>query len=328
MVTGFVRTFTRAALAGAVLLALAPQAQAQTDNYPNRPIRIVVGFAPGGGNDLFARVIGPRLSERLGQPVVIENKPGAGGRAAAEFVAREPADGYTVLIGASGAMAIGPVIYKTNYQTLKSFIPVSMVADFPLLLAVHASHPARNVQELVAWTKANPEKTNYATSSPAFTLPTELFKMRTGARGVGIPYKSSGESLLSVISGQSTMTIADPPPAAPLVQDGRLRALAVTAKSRAAQFPDVPTMAEAGVADVEVGLWSGFFVPAGTPSGIVSRLEAEFRHVVLNTDAGEKLKGMAVNPVGGSAAEFAKAIEAEIALWTGVVKAGNLTFNE
>jgi tripartite-type tricarboxylate transporter receptor subunit TctC len=320
-------------LAGVALIALLaalPMASAQDSaaNYPNKTIRFVVGFAAGGGNDIFARIIGQKLSERTGQPVVVENKPGAAGRLSAEYVGTQPADGYTILVGASGAMAIGPLIYKTGYQTLKTFVPVTMIADFPLFLVVSPEHPAKTVQQLVAWTKANPGEANYATSSPAFTLPTELFKLRTGAQGVAIPYRSSNESVLSIMQGNAAMTIVDPPPSTQQVQAGKLRALAVTAKSRSRELPDVPTMAEAGVPDVNLGLWSGFFVPAGTPQPIVDKLAKEFREIVLNTDAKDRLVAMATTPSGIGPAEFARHIDAEIKLWEGVIKDGNLKFAE
>jgi tripartite-type tricarboxylate transporter receptor subunit TctC len=315
---------TSLALAALVAVPLAAHAQ----DYPSKPIRFIVGFAAGGGNDIFARIIGQKLSERTGQPVVIENKPGAGGRLSAEFVATQPADGYTVLVGATGAMAIGPLIYKTNYTALKSFVPVTMIADFPLFLVVSPDHPAKSVQDLVAWTKANPDKANYATSSPAFTLPTELFKMRTGAQGVPIPYRSSNESLLGVMGGNAAMTIVDPPPTTAQVQAGKLRALAVTAKARTRELPDVPTMAEAGVQDLNLGLWSGFFVPAGTPKPVVDKLAKELREIVLNTDAKDRLVAMAASPSGLGPDEFARHIDAEIKLWEGVIKAGNLKFAE
>jgi tripartite-type tricarboxylate transporter receptor subunit TctC len=302
-------------------------AQAQSE-FPTKPIRIVVGFAAGGGNDIFARIIAQKVTERTGWTVVIENKAGAGGRLAADHVATQPADGHTVLIGASGAMAIGPIIYKVNYSTLKSFAAVTMIADFPLLLVVKADHPAKTLRELVDWTKANPGKANYATSSPAFTLPIELFKMRTGAQGVGIPYKSSGESLIGILAGNATMTIVDPPPTTPQVKAGKLRALAVTGKTRSRELPDVPTMAEAGVPDVTLGLWSGFFVPAGTPRPVVDRLAGEFREVILNTDVKDKLLTMGVNPVGSSPEEFARHIDGEIRMWEAVVKEGNLKFSD
>ena len=284
----------------ALCATFAAPVSAQGD-YPGKVIRMIVGFAAGGGNDIFARLIAQKLSERTGWTVIIENKPGAGGRLAADYAAKEAPDGYTVLVGASGAMAIGPIIYKTGYDTLKSFEPVTMIADFPLILVVHPDHPAKTVKELVAWTKANPDKANYSTSSPAFTLPTELFKLRTGAKGVGIPYKSSGEMLLGVISGNAAMAIIDPPPTTAQVQAGKLRALAVTGAKRTRELPDVPTLGEAGVPDVVVGLWSGFFVPTGTPKPIIDKLARELREVILNTPVRDQLIGMAVNPAGNHA---------------------------
>jgi tripartite-type tricarboxylate transporter receptor subunit TctC len=314
-------------LALALTAATVAPAHAQTD-YPNKPIRFIVGFAAGGGNDIFARAIATKVQERTGWTVIVENKPGAGGRLAADYAAKEAPDGYTILVGASGAMAIGPIIFKTGYDTLKSFEPVTMIADFPLILVVHPDHPAKTAKELVEWTKANPDKANYATSSPAFTLPTELFKLRTGAKGVGIPYKSSGEMVLGVISGNSAMAIIDPPPTTGQVLAGKLRALAVTGAKRTRELPDVPTMAEAGVPGVVVGLWSGLFVPAGTPKPIVDKLEKEFRDVILNTPVRDQLTTMGVNPVGNAPEEFRREIADEIKLWEGVVKEANLKFGQ
>jgi tripartite-type tricarboxylate transporter receptor subunit TctC len=301
-------------------------AQDPAASFPNKPIRMVVGFAAGGGNDIFARLIQNELQKRTGWTVIIENKPGAGGRLSAEQVAREPADGYTVLVGASGAMVIGPLIFKTEYDTLKSFTPVTMIGDFPLFLAVAADHPAKSAKDLVAWTKANADKANYATSSPAFTLPSELFKMKSGANGTAIPYKSSAESILGVVSGNAAMTVVDPPPLVSQVQGGKMRALAVLAKERFADLPDVPTMTESGFPDVNVSLFSGFFVPAGTPKPIVDKLHKELNAVIMNSDVTGKLRGMAVVPKGSGTDAFAKIIADEQKLWADVIKTGNLKF--
>jgi tripartite-type tricarboxylate transporter receptor subunit TctC len=320
----------RLASLGIVTLALSAGAAAAQDpaaSFPNKPIRMVVGFAAGGGNDIFARLIQSELQKRTGWTVVVENKPGAGGRTAAEFVAREPADGYTVLVGASGAMAIGPLISKTDYQTLKSFTPVTMIGDFPLFLAVAADNPAKTAKDLVAWTKANSGQANYATSSPAFTLPSELFKMKSGASGTAIPYKSSGESILAVIAGNAAMTIVDPPPMVPQVKGGKLKALAVLAKERFPDLPDVPTMTEAGFPDVNVSLWSGFFVPAATPKPIVEKLHKELSAVITQSDARDKLRAMAVRTSGAGTEEFSKLIADEQKMWADVIKAGNLKFD-
>jgi tripartite-type tricarboxylate transporter receptor subunit TctC len=316
------------ALAAAVLASLGADARAQTDpaaSYPSRTIKIVVGFAAGGGNDIIARIIGQKLQESLGQSVIIENKVGAGGRLAADAVMAAPPDGYTLLVGASGAMSIIPAIsVKPPYDALKAFAPISMIASFPLILAIYPSHPAKNVQELVAWMKANPDKSNYATSSPAFTLATELFKLKTGAPSTAIPYKSSNEALVSVVGQQSLLTIADPPPSTPLIKGGQVRALAVTSAKRLDDLPDVPTMAEAGVAGIDVGLWSGVFAPAGTPPAIVRKLEAEFRKMMQTADVKEKFKAMATPTVGGSAADFARTIDVETRMWGEVGRVANV----
>ncbi len=316
-------------LAAAVIASAAGErAHAQADaakNYPDRPIRIVVGFSPGGGNDILARLIGQKLSESLGQPVVIENKPGAGAIIATEHVAKAPPDGYTLLMGATGAMAINPAVYtKLSYSPLRDFTPVSMIASFPLILVVDASGAIKTVKELIAYAKANPEKTNYASSSMAFQMVTELFKLRTGAPMQHIGYRGSGDSLMAVISGTVLLAIADAPPVAGQIKSGQVRALAVTAGSRVAEFPDVPTMAEAGVEDMEVGLWTGIFVPARTPAAIAKKLEHEVMRAVSLPVVQQRLRELAVDPVGNTSQEFARIIEKDIARWTAVGKAANI----
>src|SRR3954469_14506081 len=312
----------------ALTVAAVASARAQTD-YPNRTIRIVVGFAAGGGNDIFARLVGAKLAELIGQSVIIENKPGAGARLANEYAANQPADGYTLLVAASGGMSIASAIYpKLAFHPTRSFVPLTMIANFSLILAVPANHPANNVKELVAWMKANPEKSNYATSSPAFTIATELFKLKTGAPGQAIPYKSSGESLVSVVGGQTLLTIADGPPAVPLVKGGQVKALAVTGSARSAELPDVPTMAEAGLPEVNTALWSGVFVQAGTPAPIVKKLEDTLRRVIADPDVNAKLRAMAVDPGGNASDEFRAMIDADIKTTAEVVKAAKLEFKD
>ena len=314
-------------LALALCSAVAP-ASAQTD-YPNKTIRIVVGFAAGGGNDIFARLVGQKLQELIGQTVIIENKPGAGARLANEYAANQPADGYTLLVAASGGMSIASAIYpKLGFHPTKSFVPLTMIANFPLILAIPQEHPAKTVPELVAWMKANPDKSNYATSSPAFTIATELFKLKTGAPSQAIPYKSSGESLVAVMGGQTLLTIADGPPTVPLVKGGKVRAIAVTGSERSAELPDVPSMKEVGFPDVNTGLWSGLFVPAATPAPIVKKLEDTLRRVIADPDVNGKLKAMAVTPGGGPSDEFRAMIDADIKTVADVVKAANLEFKD
>ena len=308
------------------LLSAVGQARAD-DDFPSRPIRFIVGFAAGGGNDIFARLVLQKFQEQTGWVPVIENKPGAGGRIAAEYVSRLPGDGYVVLVGATGQMSIAAAIYpKLGYHPTKNFIPLNMIASFPLVLVVPADHPAKSVKELVAWAKAHPDKSNYGTSSPAFTIATELLKLKTGMPAVAIPFKSSNESNLCVVSGQCLLTISDGPPAIPLVKGGKTRALAVTGNERSPELPDVPSMAEAGYPEVDTHLWSGFFVPAGTPPAVVHKLEAALAKAIADPAVQDGLKKMAVKPGGPTGAEFAKRIEADIAKFGEVVKEANLSF--
>ena len=328
---GFKRALLSAGFAALVALA-AQSAGAQGEaaaNFPNRPIRLIVGFAAGGGNDLFARLVGQKLSDNIGQPVIIENKPGAGGRIAVEYVKNQPADGYTIMVAASGQMAIAAAIYpKLSYHPTRDFLPLTMIASFPLILAGPANDTIKSVKDLVAYGKANPDKSNYATSSPAFTITTELFKLKTGMPGVAVPYKSSNEMMLSVAGGNTLFSIADGPPTMPLVQGGKIRALAVTGSERSSELPHVPSMAEAGYPEVNIGLWSGVFVSAGTPPAIAHRLDTELRRALADGGVREKLKAMAVNPGGGPAEEFRKKIDGDIKVFADVVKAANLKFEE
>lgn len=326
---GFSRHLARAAIAIAALLAVEPS-QAQTDpaaNYPNKPIRLIVPFAAGGGNDIFARLVTNKASEFLGQQFVIENRPAAGGRVAAEFVAHAPADGYTIFIGASGVMSISAAVYpKLAYHPTKSFIPLTMIANFPLIMVTQVDLPIKTVAELVTYAKANPDKSNYGTTSPAFTISTELLKLKTGMPGVAIPLKSSAEMMLCVIQKQCLISIADGPPTIPQVQDNKVRALAVTGGERSPELPNVPSMAEAGYPEVNTKLWSGFFTPAATPPAIAKKLEAALQRAIRDPSVTAKLKGMAVNPGATSSDEFRKMIDADIKTYIEVVKAANLKF--
>ena len=326
---GFKCALLRLSLAALAVAAAQPAAAQGDANYPTRPIRLIVGFAAGGGNDLFARLVGQKLSENIGQPVIIENKPGAGGRLAIDFVKNQPADGYTVTVAASGQMAIAAAIYpKLPYHPNRDFVPLTMIASFPLILAGPAGDTIKTVKDLVAYGKANPDKSNYATSSPAFTITTELFKLKTGMPAVAVPYKSSNEMMLSIAGGNSLFSIADGPPTMPLVQGGKIRALAVTGSERSSELPDVPSMAEAGYPEVNIGLWSGFFVSINTPPAIVKRLDDTVRRALADGGVRAKLKAMAVNPGGGPSEGFRKRIDDDIKMFADVVKAANLKFEE
>jgi len=323
------RRLVLAGLVAPVMVGLiAAVGHAQGDaalTYPTKPIHLFVGFGPGGGNDIYARLIQPKLAERLGKPVLVENKPGAGGTIAANLVAKSAPDGHTLYLGATGAMTISPaVLSKLPYDTLRDFIPVSMIAWTPLLLAVNANAPVKTVQELVAYAKANPAKANYASSSPAFQLPTEQFKQRSGAQLEAVNYKSSGASLAAVVSGEVLMAIADVPPMVEQLTAGRVRALAVMSAQRLSALPDVPSIAEAGLPDLEVRLWSGVFAPAATPPAIVKRLEKEMIEIIKLPEVSDRLRALQVDPSGNTSEEFKRLIAAELTRWAAVAKAANI----
>ncbi len=320
----------RLGLTGACVVAcLANPALAQEDasKYPSRPIHIIVGFAAGGGNDVIARIYGQKLSEDLGQPVIVENKPGAGAIVATEYVSKAAPDGYTLLIGATG-MAINQSLYaKLPYDSVRDFVAISELASFPLLLVVNASSPIKSVAELVAYAKANTDKMNYSTSSATFQLVTELFKQKTGAPMQAIPYKSANEMVLAVVSGQVSTTIADAGPVSPQVKSGTVRALAVTSPKRMADFPDVPTMKEAG-ADVDAIIWTGVFAPRATPPDIVKKLEAEFMKIGKLPDVTARLKAIGVDAIGTSTDEFTTILQSDIVRWGEVVKSSNIKIEQ
>jgi tripartite-type tricarboxylate transporter receptor subunit TctC len=309
-----------------VLAALPASAAFAQADYPSRPLRIVVGFAPGGSNDIVARLLAEKLHKSLGQSAIVENKPGGGGAVAAAFVKSQPADGYTLMVGASGAMVVGPAIgAPASYETLADFEPVSILGTFPLVFSVNAESPHKTLKDLVAWSKANPAASNYASASPTFTLAAELLKLRTGASMQRVSYRGSNDAVMAVLGKQVTAAMTDPLPAIPLLKDGKLRALAVTSSSRLPELPDVPTMAEAGITGAEAVFWTGLFVPKGTPKEIVSRLEAEVRTAMQDPEIRQRLRTLATDAASNSPAEFAGRITAELKAWNEVAKAANVT---
>jgi tripartite-type tricarboxylate transporter receptor subunit TctC len=319
--------FWMTACLGWLTLAAPALAQEDASKYPSRAIHLIVGFAAGGGNDIIARVFGQKLSESLGQPVIVENKPGGGAIVATEYVAKSQPDGYTLLMSASG-ISINPAVYaKLPYDAINDFVAVSELGSFPLIMIVNASSPIKSAAELVTYAKANPDKMNYASSSASFQLVTELFKQKTGAPMQVIPYKSANESVLAVVSGQVTTTIADAGPVLPQVKSGTVRALAVAAPKRMEELPDVPTLQEAG-ADVDAVLWSGIFVAKGTPPAIVKKLEGEFMRIATLPDVKARLKPLGIDTVGNSSEAFAKILADDIARWGAVAKAANIKIEQ
>jgi tripartite-type tricarboxylate transporter receptor subunit TctC len=313
--------------AGTVASAGAARAQAPAADWPNRPVRIVVPYGPGGANDILARLYGQKLSERLGQPFVVENRAGGQAIIGSEYVARAAPDGYTLLLGATGTMIFNPVTYeRLSYDPVRDFVPISIAASFPLVLVVSGETPFRTVQELVAHAKANPDRMTYGTSSAGFQMATELFNLRAGTRFTFVAYRSSAESVNATAVREVTTTLVDIGPAVGALQAGRLRGLAVTAERRLAAFPDIPTMRELGFPDLTLVLWSGLMAPSGTPDAIVRRLNEEILRANAAPDMRERLRALSVDPVGSSTEEARRAVTEGIAFWRGIVQEAQLRF--
>lgn len=297
-------------------------AQAQ-QNYPVRPIRLVVPSSPGGGTDITARIIAPKIGEYLGQQVVVENRPGAGTMIGGEVVARAVPDGYTLLMGIS-TLAINPAMYrKVPYDALKDFAPISQVVALPNVLVTHPSLPVKTVRELIAFAKPRPGQINFASAGVGTNphLSMELFLSMTGVKMIHVPYKGSGQGVIDLIAGHVTVMTPSILTALGYVKDRRLRALGVTSAKRAGGAPDIPTIAEAGVPGYEAVQWFGVLAPAGTPRDIVSRLHKEIVRTVQTPDIRQKLVNDGADPVGSLPEEFAAFIRSETAKWAKVAKA-------
>ena len=292
--------------------------------YPERPIKLVVGFAPGGAADFVARTLQDPLSRALGQAIVVENRPGAGSSIAAEFVAKSPADGYTILIASPSSILVNPIISpKAGFEPRRDLAPITKVTSSPLVVAVNPGVGVNTLQELIALARRSPGKLNFATSGngAAPHLAAVLFMRLANVQMVHVPYKGGGPAVQSVLAGDTQLSFATPPSVLPLVQAGRLKALAVTSRNRTPLVPGVPGMAEAGLPDYEISFWYGFFAPAGTPPGIIARLGA-----VTN----EALKSPAINQAlakegtetSGSASpqDFGRFVEEDQKLWERLVK--------
>lgn len=314
---------TLLALLGLVLAPLVTPGVALAQAYPNRPIRLVVAFPPGGATDVFARIVQGRFSEALGQNIVIENRAGAGGMIGADLVAKAPPDGYTLLIGNIAALAMNVGVYsKMPYDPVKDLAPVLRTVDVSYALVVHPSVPAKTVQEFIAYAKANPGKLSYgsAGSGSAPHLATELLKQRAGIDIVHVPYKGGGPMVTDLLGGQIQVGIGDQANLMPQVKAGKLRVLAVGSPRRSPNYPDVPTIAESGLPGFEAGAWQGLAAPAGTPPDVVKRLNETLVKVMQMPDVRERLLGAGLEPVGGSPEDFAQFIKSEIAKWSKVAK--------
>jgi tripartite-type tricarboxylate transporter receptor subunit TctC len=290
--------------------------------YPSKPIRIVVGFTPGGGVDINARLLAPKLTEDFGQQVIVENRPGAGTNIANEFVARAAPDGYTVLIN-TAAVAINMSLYKkVGYDALRDFAPLSLFSMSPNILVVHASVPVKNLKEFIALAKARPGQLNFSSAGAGTTqhLAGELFNLRTGTKMVHVPYRGSAPSLTALISGEVDLTYANIPAISAHVKAGRLRPLANLGPKRSDQLPEVPTMREAGIKGVEVVVWYGLLAPAATPRDIVAKLAEAIARAARAPDTRQRLLDLGAEPVGNTPEEFGKLLREEVARWAEVVK--------
>jgi len=316
------RVSSIAAAAFAVATAFAaPLALAQA--YPSKPIRMVVGFPSGGAPDTLARLVSEKISPSWGQPVVVDNKPGAGGNIGAEAVAHAPADGYTLALGTVGTHSINGSLYsKMPYDMVKDFTPVILIASTPNVLVVNPEVPAKNVAELIALAKAKPGTLTFGTpgigTSPH--VAGEMFNSMAGVRITHVPYKGRAMAIPDLLGGHITMMFDNLPSALPVVREGKLRALGITGAKRSASAPDIPTLAEQGLPGFEADSWFAIFAPANTPREVVARLNAEFNRIYQLPDVQAKLKTLGLDPILGSPEKLATYQRAEITKWARVVK--------
>ncbi|WP_423199891.1 MULTISPECIES: tripartite tricarboxylate transporter substrate binding protein [unclassified Cupriavidus] len=319
----FRRTWMLAALASvAAVAALAPPA-ARAESYPSKPIRVVVGFPSGGAPDILARIFSEKISPSWGQPVVVDNKPGAGGNIGAEAVAHAAPDGYTLALGTVGTHSINGALYsKMPYDMVKDFVPVILLASTPNVLVVHPSVPARNVQELIALAKSKPGGLTFGTPGVGTSLHVsgELFNTMAGTRITHVPYKGRAMAIPDLLGGHITMMFDNLPSALPVVKEGKLRALGVTSAKRSSSAPDIPTIAEQGLPGYEAESWFAVFAPAGTPKEVVSKLNAELNRIFELPDVRQKLATLGLDPVLGTPEKLASYQRSEIAKWAKVVK--------
>ena len=313
----------QAMLALAAAAALAAQAQ----SYPNRPIKLMVGFEPGGNTDVVARVVAQKLGERLGQQVIVENKAGASGTIATGEAARAAPDGYTLTMGTTTTHAIAPSAYKSlTYDPAGDFEPIALVASAPYLLVVQPSFPAKNLQEFVAHVKTQPGKLNYGSAGQATTthLVMATFAHKAGLDMVHVPYKGNAPATTAVLGGQIEILFGGLPPLLPHVKAGKLKALAISSAKRSSSLPDVPSVSEQGFPDYDMALWLGFFAPKGTPAAIVKRLETELLAVAQSPELKEMLQKQGLEPFPMAGADMAKMMRSEIETYRTVFKAAKI----
>ena len=312
------------ACVAAAVAALLPAGPAQAQAYPTRAVKMVVPFPPGGSLDIAGRLIAQKLTDAWGQPVVVENKPGAGGNIGADFVAKSPPDGYTILMGALSTHAVNPSLYKSMpYDAAKDFAPITLIAITPNVLVVNAASPVTSAKEFIAYAKANPGKLSFGSGSngSAGHLAGELFKVETGTDAVHIPFKGGAPATQALLAGDTQFMFDNLANAMAQVKAGKLRALAVTTANRSPLAPDLPTMAEAGLPGFDISTWYGFFAPAGTPPAVVAKWSADVAKVLNAPDVRAKFVADGAEPTPNSPEQFAQFIAREQAKYARIVKA-------
>jgi len=312
------------------LLAVGLPFAASAQNYPDRPVRLIVPFAAGGANDIVARLIQPSLERTLGQPIIVENRTGASGIIGTDLVAKSPPDGHTLGV-ALATHSVNPAVNpKMPYDTEKDLTPVILIGKNPLMFVVNANIPAKTVAEFAALAKANPEKYNYATPGAASQahLVMSQWSNLAGIKIQHVPYRGGAPAILSTVQGDTQISVMSSLVSAPHIEAGKLRAIAIGSTQRDPQFPNVPTMVEAGFPDIEAVTWVGMFAPAGTPRPIVERLNAEINRIIKEPDIRAKLTQQGIAPVGGTPEEFGAYISAEIKRWTAVARANDIKMEQ
>ena len=301
-------------------------ASAFAQGYPNKLIRLIVPWPPGGGADVLSRILSPSLSENLGQQIVIDNRGGAAGNIGAELAAKSPPDGYTIVFAYSGTHAVNPSIYSKMPFKESDFAPLIWLAEVPQVLIVHPSLPVKSVKDLIALAKAKPGELTYGSSGNGAInhLAGALFATMTKTRMVHIPYKGGGPAAIALMSGEITVILGEPASVVPHIKSGKLRAIAVTSARRALALPDLPTIAEAGVPGYEVTSWNGMLAPAGTPADVIARLNTEFNKIIATPAMRQKMIDNGYEPMGGPPEKFGAKIHSEILKWAPVVKAAGV----
>ncbi|WP_251863481.1 tripartite tricarboxylate transporter substrate binding protein [Achromobacter sp. Marseille-Q4962] len=311
---------------GMLIAALACHAAAQ--DYPARPVRMIVGFAPGGGNDILARLMAEQLQRRLGQPFIVENRPGASGAIAIGAVKRAPADGYTLLVGPSSGMTVNPALYRElDYDPVADFAPISLVGDIPMILVVKKDSPARSVGDLAALAGKNGKPLFAGAGANSFQLATAVFSSRTAIPAEVVNYKGNSAVVAALLSNEIDFALVDAAAVLPQLRSGHLRALAVTGARRFTLLPDVPTVTESGVQGFAMSFWSSLYAPAGTPDAVVATLQSAISAALREPDVARRLLELGIEPVGSSSQALAETMAREIPLYKQAAKAANLSLS-